>query len=138
MVGTLVNVGGHAAASGNSRPRQVALCAGMALEVYVPSGGRADCLSETHAIEVEWAADWYSAVGQSLYYAAETGLEPGIILLCPATSADTHGEGLCRSYLYRLDVALRRWSLPIRVWECFSDNVTLDTCVEPEVGPSKL
>ena len=81
-VGTL-----HSAPAGalDSRPFNERLCAGMQLEVHLASGGRVDCLSDRYAIETEWAQEWYAAVGQSLYYAGETGREPGIIILCPAS-----------------------------------------------------
>lgn len=33
------------------------------------AGGRADIITETHAIEVERASKWHEAIGQSLHYA---------------------------------------------------------------------
>jgi hypothetical protein len=39
----------------NSRPFNERFCAGMELEVRLPSGGRVDCLSSRYAIETEWA-----------------------------------------------------------------------------------
>jgi hypothetical protein len=47
--------------------------AGYRMEQTLPNGTRADCVSETHAIEVDFAHKWAEAVGQSLNYAAETG-----------------------------------------------------------------
>ena len=44
---------------------------------------RVDCLTDTHAFEVDWAdgSKVYEAIGQALYYSAETGKLPGILLL---------------------------------------------------------
>tara|TARA_B100000795_G_C22477795_1_gene315492 strand:- start:9 stop:386 length:378 start_codon:yes stop_codon:yes gene_type:complete len=44
---------------------------------------RVDCLTDTHAFEVDWAdgSKVYEAIGQSLYYSSETGRLPGILLL---------------------------------------------------------
>ena len=83
----------------------------MMQEQRVPLGGRVDCISDEYAIEIEWAEDWYHAVGQSLDDAVVMKRKPGIILLCPHSSV--HGEGLCRSYIYRLDAALSLVKVPV-------------------------
>ena len=80
----------------DSKPWKDRYCEGMERENRLPDGGRVDCLSATLAIEVEWARDWYHAVGQSLYYASATGRKPGIVLLCE--SSEVHVEGLCRHW----------------------------------------
>jgi len=95
--------GGSALADESTWQRRY--CEGMELEKHLPSGGYIDCLSPEYAIEVEWAEHWAEAVGQSLYYASETGRKPGIILLCEQSEGPV--EGLCRSYVYRLEIALK-------------------------------
>ena len=42
---------------------------------------RVDCLTETHAIEFDFAKKWAEAIGQSLHYARMTGKQPGIVLI---------------------------------------------------------
>ncbi len=42
---------------------------------------RVDCLTDTHAVEVDFARKWAEAVGQSLFYAVSTGRAPGIVLI---------------------------------------------------------
>jgi hypothetical protein len=107
-------------------------CEGMKLEEHLPSGGYVDCLSDEHAIEVEWAEHWAEAVGQSLYYAAETERRPGIILLCK--DSEGPAEGLCRSYIYRLEYALRFVSTHVDVWTCSIDkDRTLADCFRPQI-----
>jgi len=43
--------------------------------------GRIDIVTETHAIEVERASNWKHSIGQSLWYAQQKNLSPGIVLL---------------------------------------------------------
>lgn len=49
-------------------------------EVSVENG-RIDIVTETHAIEVERATNWKHAIGQSLWYAIQKNLSPGIVLI---------------------------------------------------------
>ena len=53
---------------------------------------RVDCLTDTHAFEVDWAdgSKVYEAIGQALYYSAETGKLPGIVLLIRKDKSDKH------------------------------------------------
>src|SRR5690606_10034966 len=46
-----------------------------------PDGSYVDLLTPTHAIEVDFPHKWAEAVGQSLFYAAVTERQPGILLL---------------------------------------------------------
>lgn len=94
------------------RDYQVALCAGMVLERQMPGGGRADCLSSQFAIEVDFSEKWHQAIGQSLYYAAETGRAPAIILVCRKS------ERTCLGHSLRLQSTISEWRLPITVFEC--------------------
>jgi hypothetical protein len=50
-------------------------------EVTLPDGTRADCVTQDNAIEVEFGAKWAEAIGQSLYYALQTGKQAGIVLI---------------------------------------------------------
>ena len=53
---------------------------------------RVDCLTETHAFEVDWADGMkvYEAIGQALYYASQTDKKPGILLLTRKDNSDKH------------------------------------------------
>ena len=53
---------------------------------------RVDCLTETHAFEVDWADGMkvYEAIGQALYYASQTDKKPGILLLIRKDNSDKH------------------------------------------------
>ena len=53
---------------------------------------RVDCLTDTHAFEVDWADGMkvYESIGQSLYYSSETGKLPGILLLIRKENSEKH------------------------------------------------
>jgi len=42
---------------------------------------RVDIVTNEYAIEIDYAIDFYEAIGQSLFYAEKTGLKPGILLI---------------------------------------------------------
>lgn len=98
------------------------LCDGMRQEATLPAGTRADCLGERHAIEVDYSHKWHEAIGQALHYAAETGLEPGIILVCRLPA-----EHCLRHKLLALGT-IRFWKLPVHVWLCELPASSLDAC----------
>ncbi len=69
---------------------------------------RVDCLTATHAVEVEFAPKWAEAVGQSLHYASLTGKRAGIVLVLRSSRDSRH--------LTRLLGVVRRYDLPVDVW----------------------
>jgi len=104
-----------------------ALCgsADYAQEVRMPNGTRADCVSETHAIEIDFAQKWAEAIGQSLNYAAETGKPPAVILICKSGT-----ERKCLKWSLLLEQTASHWRLPIKVWLCDADTRKLSDCAE--------
>lgn len=50
-------------------------------EVRLWDRARIDMLTETEAIEVDWAHKWAEGIGQSLYYSTVTGKKPALLLL---------------------------------------------------------
>lgn len=50
-------------------------------EYRLPDKSRVDCVTETHAIEFDFAKKWAESVGQSLYYAEILQKKPGIVLI---------------------------------------------------------
>ena len=88
---------------------QACVCRGMELEKALPAGGRADCVSETHAIEVDPTGKWAEALGQALYYAAETNRKPGIILFCKEALKE------CLSHSKRLELTIAAYGLQVDV-----------------------
>ena len=132
------NVCGDAAAAADKREAywQRQYCAGMEIEKKLITGGRIDCFNDEFAIEVDWANKWAEAVGQSLYYAGATDRKPAIILLC--TESEGPVEGLCRSYVYRLEHALAFVNTHVDVWTCAIDkDLKLDDCFRPKIQPTE-
>jgi hypothetical protein len=105
-------------------------CSGMQQEVTMPSGARADCISEEYAIEVDLSNKWAEALGQSLHYASEKSLKAGIILVCV-------DPVVCNAHSYRLTSTAQKFKLPLTVWFCFPDDATLDDCVMEYFGNIK-
>ncbi len=69
---------------------------GGEMEHVLPDRTRVDCLTAGHAVEVDFAAKWAEAVGQSLYYADRTGRPPGVLLIIEGQGDDRHLERIRR------------------------------------------
>ena len=70
---------------------------------------RVDCLTDTHEFEADWADGLkvYESIGQSLYYAAETGKLPGILLLVRKNKSEKH--------IRKVKRVIESWGLPIKL-----------------------
>ena len=70
---------------------------------------RVDCLTQTHAFEVDWAdgSKVYEAIGQSLYYSSETGKLPGILLLIRKENSE--------KYIRKVKKVIEAFELPIKL-----------------------
>ena len=77
-------------------------------EVTLPDRTRADCITDTHAVEVDHGRKWAEAIGQSLYYALQTNKRAGILLILHQPRE--------RRFWYRLNSIIRANDLPIDVW----------------------
>jgi len=72
------------------------------------NGTQVDCLTATHAIEVEYAPKFYEGIGQSLFYAMHTGKRAGILLIVDLPKD--------QRYLNRLNETIKHHRLPIDVF----------------------
>ena len=59
---------------------QARICAGMQQGVDLGVMARADCVSETYAIEIDWADKWREEIGQALSNATAMGWRPVLVL----------------------------------------------------------
>jgi hypothetical protein len=120
-------------------------CAGMMQQFAMPDGTKADCISDTHAIEVEKAGFWYDSLGQSLHYAlwtSEIAEQPdafkpqsskiekprkaGIVFVCMRPQQE--GE-LCTEHYARLFRIIEEYRLPVTIWDCnWNEHMRLDDC----------
>lgn len=55
-------------------------CSGH-IEYILPDKTRVDCLTEEYAIEFDYAKKWAESIGQSLYYAKQTGRKPAVAII---------------------------------------------------------
>jgi len=63
-------------------------------EVVLSDKTRVDCLTDTHAIEIEFANKWKEAIGQSLHYSLMTGKKAGIVLILRKPSDQMYMKAL--------------------------------------------
>lgn len=82
-----------------------AWCEGT-VEVRLSDGTRVDCLTDTHAIEVDWARKWMEGVGQSLHYAEVSNLRPGLALIVKPGKADARHVERARRLTTRYGITL--------------------------------
>lgn len=104
----------------SERSVQECACARLQLEVMLPSGTRADCVSDTHAIEVEATQDWAQGIGQSLHYAEQLDKKAFVFLFCERQPET------CLSHQLRLESTIAAHGLPVE-WEFVPD-----VCMENE------
>ena len=76
------------------------------VEYVLPDQSRVDCLTETHAIEFDFADKWQEALGQPLFYAAATGKKAGIVLIMEEAQRD-------KIYWLRLKLATKEQNMDI-------------------------
>jgi len=74
----------------------------------MPDGTRCDILTDTHAIEVDFADKWAEAIGQSLNYAMQTGKKAGIVLVLKDKGDEKH--------LGRLREMARHYSMDVEIF----------------------
>jgi len=77
-------------------------------EYVLPDQTRCDCLTRTHAVEVDFAPKFYQAIGQALYYGAKTGKKAGIVLIIE--------DQKNQRYWRRLNAIIKHYRLPIDTW----------------------
>ena len=78
-------------------------------EAELNDGTRVDCLTKTHAIEMDFSSKWPEAIGQSLYYAMQTGRKAGIVLIIRNLGELYHWD--------RMNTVIKKYQLPITTWK---------------------
>ena len=126
-------------------------CMGMIIEFTNPDMSRTDCISATHAIEVDWSDKYLEAIGQALHYAQWTHefsenpndfarwhravnspRIPGIIFACTASRRTE----LCADKIVRPLRIAERYGFPITVWDCDPNtDATLADCQRIDFDP---
>jgi hypothetical protein len=78
------------------------------VEVVLVDKNRADCVTNTHAIEFDYGDKWAESIGQALYYAIYTQNRASIVMILEEESE--------RKYWKRLKVIINHFRLPIDIW----------------------
>ena len=58
------------------------------IEYRLPDKTRVDCVTQTHAIEFDFAKKWAESIGQSLYYGNQLNKKPGIVIISEDNEKD--------------------------------------------------
>ncbi len=126
-------------------------CRGMITEFTNPDGTRTDCISATHAIEVDFSSKWPEAIGQALHYSlwtkefsaypndfarwhyqVKTPRRAGIIFAC---RADRRTE-TCADHIVRPQRIAEAFGIPLTIWDCDpTTDGTLADCLRIDVDP---
>lgn len=69
---------------------------------------RVDCLTLTHAWEVDFASKWAEGIGQALYYASMTKRMAGLVIIVEDASRDER-------YLRRIDRTIEHYGFHMSV-----------------------
>jgi len=97
----------HAARQNHEKHYQDLWCEGKGeTEFVLPGKARVDCLTDNHAVEVDFADKWAESIGQSLYYAEITGKKPGVLLIMEDPDKD-------RIFWLRLMVVARQYGIDV-------------------------
>lgn len=83
-------------------------------EVRLFDKTRIDCLTDSHAVEFDFAGKWGESIGQSLYYAAVVHKKPGIVLIIENKETDD-------KYLQRVKTVANKYN--IKVWTMSPDDL---------------
>ncbi len=110
---------------------QARLCADLQTEVAVGGQMRADCISDTHAIEIDFAQKWKEGGGQALAYGVATGLRPGLILICERSEAS------CLASSLGTQQTLSALGFGFTLWEYLPTDERLGQCHKSEFGLPK-
>ena len=86
-------------------------------EVILSDGSRADIISTSHAIEVDWSNKWKEGISQSLWYAFQTNKNAGLILIIK-DETDT-------KEVIKVNSLINHYDLPITLWTIDQQNEEL-------------
>lgn len=102
-------------------------------EVRTRKGKMIDIMTDSEAIEVEWATTkWYESIGQSLFYAIETNRQPAIILLSHGTEREEDEIDNCKSVCSMAGIRLYVQRVPDP-----PENKIAPKPVQPKADPVK-
>lgn len=78
-------------------------------EVILKDKARVDCVTDSYAVEVDYAKKWAEAIGQALLYGYRTKRIPAVLLI-------VRSESDCK-YLYRFNEAVHAGGVALAVFQ---------------------
>lgn len=87
-------------------------------EFILPDKARVDCVTETHAIEFDFAHKWAESIGQALYYAEVLQKEAGIVLIVENEEKD-------QRYIERIKTVAKKHN--IKLWLMYPNEMPSKT-----------
>lgn len=98
------------------------------LEYTLSDGARVDCVTQTHAIEFDFASKWAESIGQSLYYGKSLCKQSGVVLIMENPEKDER-------YLKRLQaVAITHG---ITVWTMTTADIKQYVLINTSQNPAR-
>ena len=85
------------------------------IEVTLFDNSRADCITDTEAIEFDFAHKYYESIGQALHYGLLTDKQPGIYLIITSNKDF--------KYLFDLAETVGYYNLPIDVHYIYKNSL---------------
>lgn len=76
---------------------------------YLSSGVEVDVLTSEYAVEIEFAQKWEESIGQSLFYADQTGKVPCVVLIMENPERD-------QSYLDHLLILAKKYNIAVWIY----------------------
>lgn len=83
-------------------------------EVISPDKARVDCVTDTHAIEFDFANKWAESIGQAIYYSVELEKKAGVVLIVEDKIKD-------QRYINRLLKANQKLNMDI--WYIYPEDI---------------
>lgn len=91
-------------------------------EYKLSDKSRVDCLTETLAVEIDFANKWHECIGQALYYGRMTGKQAACVLIMEDSERDAAYLKRLRKTAYKKGVNLRTFTItPLQL---YSANLT--------------
>lgn len=91
-------------------------------EVVLSDKARIDCLTQTHAIEFDFAKKWAESIGQALYYAQATHKKAGIVLIVENATKDQKYLDRVKAVADLYNITL--WTISPQDVENFAKQIT--------------
>ncbi len=84
-------------------------CSDGEIEYRLPDRTRVDCLTTTHAVELDFANKWYEGITQAMWYGMQTKRRGAVVLIIEKPKDMIYVER-ARSLVEQNDLAIDVWT----------------------------